>query len=388
MASSRGQVIERATGFTVRVFIGRDAAGKRLYRNQRVTGTKKDAQKVLTAMLQKLDTGELLFNPSTQTVRDYFEEWLETTAKGKLSRKTLVNYRGCVKRNIYPALGNLKLGRLEPRDIQKLYADMFERGLSVNETNRILSSALNHAVAQRLIPSNPCRYAEKPKRAKKEMNAMTEGEVQAFLEAARSSRMYTYFDLLLATGLRPSEGLALKWQDFDPIRKTLNIQRTLEYVKGKIYFKEPKTKRSRRKVNLHDGTVSLLLAHRHDSARPDEMIFASEVGKPLDVSNISGRYFKPCLLEAGLATLAKTAKGKETIKSKFRMYDLRHTHATMLLRANVHPKIVSERLGHTSIALTLDTYSHVLPTMQETAVAALGPALYTKERASATPVLN
>lgn len=208
------------------------------------------------------------------------------------------------------------------------------------------------------------------------MNAMNETERAAFMEAATQNRMHVYFALLLATGLRPAEGLALKWGDFDPVGKTLRVNRTLEYVSGKAYFKEPKTKRSRRTINLHDGTVALLLEHRQTGTMPGELIFSGLNGEPFYTNNVLNRYFKPCLVAAGLATVGETAKGTERVVSKFRMYDLRHTHATMLLEANVNPKIVSERLGHASVSLTLDTYSHVLPTIQDAAVEALGSALY------------
>jgi integrase len=385
---SRGQIIERKTGYTVRVFVGRDGNGKRIYRNQRVTGTKKDAQKVLTAMLRKFDTGDLLLNPSNQTVQDYFEDWLENTAKPRLGNKTFINYRSSLNSRVYPAFGEIKLVKLEPRDIQKLYTEMHNLGLSVYEIHRVLSSGLNDAVAQRLIPNNPCQQVKKPKRKSKEMKAMSQDEIHAFLNAAQDNRMYVYFDLLLSTGMRPSEGLALKWQDFDPVNKKLHIRRTVENVSGRIEFKEPKTKRSKRTINLHDGTVSLLLQHRSDQATPDDLIFPSKTGGPLNVNNVLERNFKPCLLKAGLAKESMTKQGNRIIKGKFRMYDLRHTHATMLLKANVHPKVVSERLGHASISLTLDTYSHILPTMQETAVEALGQAMYSPNKGESIAVFN
>ena len=387
---ARGQIIERKNSFTVRVFVGRDANGKRIYRNQRVTGTKKDAQKVLTAMLQKLDTGELLFNPSLLTVKAYLENWLEDIAKPRLGRKTIGSYTHYMQHKVIPQIGNRKLARIEPRDIQKIYNGLLDRGLSprtVHYTHMVLNSALKHAVGQRMIPSNPCDHVQLPKLEAKEMNAMTEDEVKAFLDAAKRNRMYVYFDLLLATGLRPSEALALHWKDFDPMKKTLRVVRALEYVSGKSYFKEPKTKRSRRTINLHDGTVKLLLDHKQNMGE-GELIFANEVGEPFDITNVLTRYFKPCLLEAKLAEMGETKKGNPTILSRFRMYDLRHTHATMLLKANVHPKVVSERLGHASISLTLDTYSHVLPTIQETAVEAIGASLYETSEDAETVILN
>jgi integrase len=388
--STCGQIIPRKNGFTVRIFIGRDASGKRIYKNQRVTGTKKDAQKILTAMLRKLDMGELLLNPSTQTVKEYCEYWLETIARQSLCRSTFKNYCHYLRHKVYPKVGKTKLTRLESSEIQAIYNGLTAQGLSpktVHYTNMVLSKALKHAVSQRLIPSNPCDHVQKPKRNRKEMHAMNEQEVLLFLEAAQGSRFYVYFSLLLATGLRPAEGLALKWQDFDAIRRTLTVVRALEYVSGKVYFKETKTSRSRRTINLHDETVNLLLEYRQRSTRDSDLIFASDEGTPLSNSNMLNRYFKPCLLKAGLAKEALSAKGKRVIVSQFRLYDLRHTHATMLLKANVNPKVVSERLGHASVSLTLDTYSHVLPTIQESAVEALGAALYAQKK-TVTPAIT
>lgn len=387
MPSSRGQIIPKGYGFLVRVFVGRDpGTGKRKYDSEPVKShNKKDAQKVLTAMLRKLDMGELLLEPSKQTLQEYGDEWLETIAKPRVSRSTFKNYCHYLRVKVYPVLGALRLAKLEPRNVQKLYGALSASGLSgrsVRYTHTVLNSALEHAVAQRYIPSNPCKYTQLPKLDTKEMHAMSEAERAAFLGAAEGNRMYVLFALLLATGLRPSEGLALRWSDFSPRGKTIKVTRALEYVGGKVYFKEPKTKRSRRTINLHDGTVSLLLEYKRSDALPDELIFTGLTGEPLNTSNVLNRYFKPCLLKAGLATLEPTTKGTERIVSKFRMYDLRHTHATMLLEANVNPKIVSERLGHASISLTLDTYSHILPTIQDAAVEALGASLYK----SPTPV--
>lgn len=391
MASSRGQIIEKGYGYLVRIYIGRDATGKRNYQNQKVTGSKKDAGKVLTAMLRKLDTGELLLEPSVQTVEAYCEDWLNSIAQGRVAKSTFKNYCHYLRKQVYPAFGKQKLVKLDVRDVQKLYGALSGRGLSgrsVRYTHTVLNSALEHAVKQRLILSNPCKYTELPRLDTKEMNAMNETERAAFMEAASQNRMHVYFALLLATGIRPAEGLALKWGDFDPVGKTLRIIRTLEYVSGKAYFKEPKTKRSRRTINLHDGTVALLLEHRQMGTMPGELIFSSLNGKPFNTTNVLNRYFKPCLVEAGLATIEATEKRTERIVSKFRMYDLRHTHATMLLEANVNPKIVSERLGHASVSLTLDTYSHILPTIQDAAVEALGTSLYKAPKTTKELPLN
>ena len=372
MAESRGQIIPKNYGFLVRVYIGRDATGKRNYQNQRVTGTKKDAGKVLTAMLRKLDTGELLHEPSRLSVKEYLEHWLETAAKPKLTARTLQDYTGVLERYVYPAAGKGKLSKLAPVDIQKLYAKMLtaknKGGLgltprTVINTHRVLSSALKQAVKWRMLTQNVCQYVDLPKRQKTEMVALSEAEVSRFLIAAQGSRHCVLFTVMLSTGLRPGEALALMWKDFDPVGRTLTVQRALETVKGKHYFKTPKTPHSRRSIKLPDNLVKLLLEHEALLPFSSDLIFPSLEDTPLGERNVVRRYFKPLLIKAGLP---------ETV----RFYDLRHTHATLLLKAGVHPKIVSERLGHSSITLTLDTYSHVLPGMQDEAANKLDAMLF------------
>jgi integrase len=384
MASSRGQILPKGYGFLVRIYIGRDATGKRNYQNQRVTGTKKDAEKVLTAMLRKLDTGELLHEPSRLSVQEYLEHWLETAAKPKLTARTLQDYTGVLERYVYPAVGKGKLSKLAPVDIQKLYAKMLSardkggHGLTprtVIDTHRVLSGALKQAVKWRMLTQNVCQYVDLPKRQKTEMQALSEAEVGRFLTAAQTSRHRVLFTVMLGTGFRPGEALALMWKDFDPVGRTLTVQRALETVRGKHFFKTPKTPHSRRTIKLPDNLVKLLLEHKAQALFESELIFPSLENTPLGEGNVVKRYFKPLLTVAGLP---------ETV----RFYDLRHTHATLLLKAGVHPKIVSERLGHSSITLTLDTYSHVLPGMQDEAANKLDAMLFGPAETTETPAYN
>jgi integrase len=384
MASSRGQIIPKGYGFLVRIYVGRDAAGKRSYQNQRVTGTKKDAEKVLTAMLRKLDTGELLHEPSRLSVKEYLEHWLETAAKQKLTARTFKDYNGLLKRYAYSAFGSKKLAKLAPIDVQALYTKMLtakdKDGLgltprTVTYTHRVLSSAFKQAVKWRMLTQNVCQYVDLPKRQKTEMQALSETEVGRFLTAAQTSRHRVLFTVMLGTGLRPSEALALMWKDFDPGGRTLTVQRALETVAGRLTFKTPKTPHSRRTIKLPDNLVRLLLEHKALLPFRSELIFPSLDNTPLEVGNVGKRHFKPLLASAGLP-------------SKIRFYDLRHTHATLLLKAGVHPKIVSERLGHSSITLTLDTYSHVLPGMQDEAANKLDAMLFGFAKAAETPAYN
>lgn len=383
--SARGQVLEREYGFLVRVFIERDpVTGKRKYVNQKVRTTrKKEAEQVLTAMLRKLDMGELLIEPVRQTLKEYLEHWLEAAAKPRLTRSTFNDYRRLMERYVYPTLAKKPLGKLTAIDLQTLYGEMLKskeqegKGLKARTiiyTHRVLSSALKQAVKWRMLSQNVCQSVDLPKSVKPEMLALSQEQVETFLEAAKSDRHYVIYALMLGTGLRPSEALALMWKDLNPMTATLNIQRTLENVNGSISFKVPKTPRSRRNIKLPDNLVKLLLDHQETQLVKGELIFPSVDNTPLDERNVN-KYFKACLVSAGLGReeKRKNKKGKEkTVNvSPYRLYDLRHTHATLLLKAGVHPKIVSERLGHASITLTLDTYSHVLPGMQDEAATKL-----------------
>lgn len=216
MASSRGQILKRDYGYLVRIYLGRDETGTRKYDNQKVTGSKKDAEKVLTALLRKLDTGEFLHEPTRLTVKAYLEHWLEIAAKPRLTEHTHDEYTALMRRYIYPTLGARKLTKLVPVDIQKVYTDMLGRGLSarvVRYTNTVFSNALKQAVKWRMASNNPAQYVDLPKQERKEMQALSEGEAVRFLKAARPDKHHLLFALLLGTGLRPGEAFRLKWMD-------------------------------------------------------------------------------------------------------------------------------------------------------------------------------
>jgi integrase len=370
-----GQIIKRSkNSFTVRIFIGRDSkTGQRQYLNETVKGNKKKAEQVLTSLLHKRDLGELA-SDKKMTVQEYLEHWLETAARPKLTARTFDDYQYVLGRYIFPKLGNRKLAKLTPVEIQSVYSNMLlakDRGglglksRSVIYTHRIFSSALKQAVKWRILSNNPCQLVDLPKRDKTQMKAMSSDEVEKFLIEAKKDPYYVIFALMLGTGLRPGEVLALKWEDFSPATGNLNIQRALENVRGKISFKVPKTPRSRRNIKLPEHLVKLLLDHKDSLPFQSNLVFPSANDTPINERNLINRHFIPILKRAEL--------------SYFRLYDLRHTHATLLLKAGVHPKIVSERLGHSSITLTLDTYSHVLPGMQDEAADKLNAMLFKPE---------
>jgi integrase len=226
-----------------------------------------------------------------------------------------------------------------------------------------------------MLTQNPASLVELPKQSRKEMQALSPDDAERFLKAAAEDRYGLLFALALATGMRPEEYLALQWKDVDLKSGFVVVQRTLTWRRkgGGYYFDEPKTAQSRRTIPLPAGLLSLVVEHKRKQSEERlkvgpkyhnlGLVFATTEGGPLMNRNLLRRHFKPILHRAGLP---------KTI----RMYDLRHSCATLLLTAQENPKVVSERLGHASITLTLDTYSHVLPSMQQAATDKLDKLLF------------
>jgi integrase len=388
----RGQVISRGKKtWLLRVSLGRDASGKRRTFNETFHGTKKAADTRLTNILNQRDNGTFV-EPSSITLSEYLDRWLEDAAKGSVRSRTHAGYTDILTRYVRPELGQHHLSRITPLDIQAIYTGLRDRKLSprtIRYVHAVLRSALNQAVKWRLLPHNPAMFVDLPRLAKKEMHALSPEQAMQFLAAAAQDRYATLFAVALTTGMRPGEYLGLQWKDVDLERGTLTVRRTLVWHYGnggKWSFEEPKTARSSRSIPLPPSVVDALKEHKRQqgeerlkagwedveengclvrkSAYTDnDLVFATPTGDPVDMRNLVNRHFKPILKRAGLP-------------KSVRLYDLRHSCATLLLAQGEHPKVVSERLGHASITLTLDTYSHVLPTMQQQAAERLESVLF------------
>lgn len=303
--------------------------------------------------------------PSKQSVADFLNWWLDATAAQRLRDRTLASYRKLIHTYVNPSLGDRKLSNLRLPEIDKMYSQMRSRGLSprtIRYTHSVLRSALNHAVRSRLISYNPTDHATLPRQERKEMHCFSAAEAVRFLAGARQDRWYALWELLTLSGLRPGEALGLKWSDMTG--NNIAVQRSLVSGGESWTAAEPKTRRSRRTLPLADSTLRALQAHRRTQVEDrlkagaeyidNDFIFANALGAPLDMRNLTQRHFKKIVRTAELPMI--------------RFYDLRHTAATLMLSAGVNPKVASERLGHSTIVLTMDTYSHVLPDMQQDAV--------------------
>jgi integrase len=362
---------ERA--WLVRVPVGRDSTGTRKYHNKTVHGTKQDAQRYLTKVLRELDTG-MFVEASQQTLSAFVEEWLRTAVQPRVSRRTGRDYRQLIQRHVLPTLGHRQLSQLTTVEIQGLYTGMMERGLSsrtVRYVHSVLHSALEQAVRWQKLARNPAKLVDLPRHRGREMKVLTAEQAKRFLETAADDRWHALWSLLLASGLRPGEALGLKWSDLDGDR--LGVQRGLvRHADGTWELTDPKTRQARRVVTLPPSVVRALQQLRARQlterlrAGPTwadlDLIFTAREGQPLDYRVLVQRHFKQLLRAAGLP--------------RIRPYDLRHTCATLLLAAGENVKVVSERLGHASAALTLDIYSHVLPHMQQRAAERLEAVLF------------
>ena len=362
-----GQIISRGKNvWLVRIYLGRDEAGKRIYLNKTIHGPRKAAQAWLNQRLTERDAG-VAVKPAQQTLNEYLDRWLETAAKLKVRPKTLVGYQSVLDCHIRPALGSRPLSKITPLEVQQAFQAMQEKGLSartIEYARMILKQAFKRAIQWRLLTFNPCDGVPIPRRERREMQALSPEQARRFLAVVRGTRYGALFELALTTGLRPSEYLALKWEDIDFERGTLSVVRSLDAEPGGGYrLEETKTRNSRRVVKLLPGVLSALVEHRQAQQRQREeagerwkeqgFVFTNELGGPLERHNLAHRHLRKILEEAGLPQI--------------RLYDLRHTAATLALSAGVPVKVVSEMLGHSSVALTLDVYSHVLPHMQEDA---------------------
>jgi integrase len=319
----------------------------------------------------------IYFDDENQTVAQYMDRWLEDSARGDLGHRAYHNYKLQIRRHISPAFGRLKLSKLSAAHVQSLYAAKLRDGLkpsSVRYIHAVLHRALEQAVRFNLIPFNPASKVDPPKVRQEEITPLDAEQARRFLNDASEAgdRFEALYALSLTVGLRMGEALGLRWSDVDLNAKTLRVSRQLQRVRdgGGLVFSEPKNA-SRRTVDLPQRAVEALRSHRKGQMEEQlragsewqdyGLVFASNKGTPLDAQNIVNRYFKPLLKRAELPNI--------------RWHDLRHTYATLLLARGTHPTYVQKSLGHASVQLTLDRYSHWMPSMGRNTAVGIDEAL-------------
>lgn len=368
---------KRKESFEITIHLGYLPDGKRDVYRETFKGGKREAENRKSELVTRYNQGELQRN-TKYTMDEYLTLWLKDALKGNVSPRTYNDYKEIIEVRIKPRIGHIKLHQLSPFDVQALYTQFREgghTGRTIHHTHTVLSRALQQAVKWNYIPRNVAKLVDLPSVDNKEMLAFDAQQAARFLEEAKKDEHFVLWVLALDSGARPEEYLALQWSDFNAEHGTISIQRALcwnrDGSKG-WYYAPPKTRTAKRAIPLSPVTCQLLIEHRERQTEikskskkwtDNNLIFCNSRGNPLLISNLRRRHFKPILEAAKLPI-------------EFRMYDLRHSCATLLLERNIHPKIVQDRLGHSTIILTLNTYSHVIPGMQDKARDALHAAVF------------
>jgi integrase len=370
----RGHIQKRyKKSWTIILDLGRDdLTGKRKQQSISVKGTKRDAEKRLAELLHQLDIGGYV-KPSKLTLTQYLEQWLKDYAEINTAPRTYERYAELIRKHIEPALGSIPLVSLQPHHIQAYYGKALKSGRrdhkgglsaqTVHHIHRVLFAALKYATKHNIVGRNVAEAVDPPRAQRREMTTADADGVKRLLEAVKDTHYYPIFFTAVYTGLRRSELLGLPWGNVDLDMATLSVTDTIHYMKdGQVIIRQPKSRYSRRNVALPPALAIMLREHKAKQTedkmalglnlQDSDLVFSHPDGTPIRPDTVT-RAFRLYAERVGLPTT--------------RFHDLRHTHATLLLKQGVHPKIVSERLGHSGIAITLDTYSHVLPGLQEEA---------------------
>jgi integrase len=355
---NEGSIYQRANG--------RWVAALSLNGGHRKSWTGKSRRQVQERLNEALHAQQhgALVSGSNPTVSQYLNRWMEDMIQPSVRPRTYEVYAlNC--RRLTPHLGHLRLATLGPAHVQACYSALLAGGLSrrsVEQTHAVLHRALRQAVQWDLVGRNATDAVSVPRPARREMRTLDAEQVQHLFETSRDgpgARWHALWVLLATTGLRLGEATGLMWSDIDFGAGTLTVKRALQRQRGAgLVLVEPKTQRSRRTVHLARGTMETLREHHRlqmeaklaagSRWQDRHLTFCTVWGGPLDPGHINQQFHK-ALTRAGLPAL--------------RPHDLRHTAATLLLQRGVHPKVVQELLGHSTITLTLDTYSHVAPAL-------------------------
>ena len=334
--------------------------------------TRKEVQDKLTPILRDLQKGIPVIT-ERQTVGQFLDRWLSDSVKISVRPKTFSSYSDLVRLHIKPELGHIQLTKLSPQHVQGLLKDRLKAGLSartVQYIRTVLRVALGQALKWNLVARNVAALVDSPRVEKFELQPINQEEAKALLKAIQGDRFEALFTVALSLGLRRGEALGLKWSDIDFQARTLRISQALQRIDGKLRLSEPKTKSSRRVLYLPDSLINKLKEHRTRQLeekmlagpkwQDTGLVFTSSIGTPVDPRHVKRR-LDPLLKNAGLP--------------HFRVHDLRHFCASLLLAQGVPLKVVSDILGHSQLAVTADLYTHVLPAMKKEAVDLLDAVL-------------
>ena len=368
----RGTVTKKRDRWYIVYYVGKDANGKWKQKWEGSWDTKRDAERVLRSRIEEVEsTFERKADKSTVAV--FMRHWLSACCEPKLAVNTVNGYRVNIEKHIIPYIGEIPLNRLKPSDIQKLYGDLLSSGLSgtsVRYVHNNLHRALKHAMKQELIPRNPADYVDPPRIDRPEPRTLTPDEAKRLVAASVGRDIHLPILLGLTLGLRRGEALGLQWSDIDLHANTVTITHSANFCNGSFALSSTKTRNSRRTLMFPDALRDAFEAEQEKQKKeaalfgagynPYCLVCCLSDGTPI-TSGVLHHHFHELLHACGLPSI--------------RFHDLRHTNATLMLRNNIPAKIVSSMLGHSSIGITMDTYSHVMTDMQTDAVSVMDSLL-------------
>lgn len=374
----KGKIEKRGSKWSFVIDIGRDEKGKRQQKRFSGFNTKKEAEKALAEKLHEVNQGTYI-EPTKTTVGEYMLSCLEAK-KTKVKPGTFKHYAWIVTNHIVPKLGHIQLLKLKPQHIEKFYNGLLTGDNPVSKRtikhiHTFIKESLDRAVNWDILHKNVAKVVDPPSPGKAEMQIWDEEQMKTFLELARGDRYFVAYFLALTTGMRKGEILGLRWKDIDFDNKMLYVAQSLSRGETGNVLADPKTAAGKRKITLDNETLEALRQHKHRQnqermlAGPQwqdhDLVIATSIGTQANPQNMNRDSWYRLLKKA-------TEEGVPRI----RFHDLRHTHASHLLKKGLHIKVVSERLGHASVEITLNTYGHLLPGLQEVAADQFGESIF------------
>jgi len=354
---SRGNLTRRgARSWRLKFDAGRDpATGRRITKFVTLHGGRKEAQAQASKILASV-AGGMAVDPSTETVAQFIERWLADWADSNVGNTTFTRYAALLRKHVAARVGSVPIQKLQAAHLQQVYAAMAHAGLSDRtrlHAHRVVSTMLKHATQWGIVPRNVANMVDAPRVKGRELEILTPAQVQQVLEALRGKPLYLIALLMLASGLRRGEALAVRWQNVDLDAGTLRVTQAFEQTKrGGLRIKEPKTRHGRRAVTLPPSTVAELRAHR--KTQQELRLFLGIGGKAeLVFDHPDGSPLSPDVVTHQWHTAMKAAGLKATLHS------LRHTHASTLIASGLDVLTISRRLGHATPVLVLTTYGHL-----------------------------
>lgn len=355
-----GSIYQRKDGRWTAAITLEDGGRKSFYGK-----TRREVQEKLKVALREQQQGTLVTEPQ-QTLKVYLEHWLEQVYKPTVRLNSYMGHRSVVNHHLIPGLGHITLQKLTPEKVQAFYREKLDGGLAARTViliHAVLHQALENAVKWGLVARNVTDLVSLPRVRRYEAQVVTSEQARQLIDAALSSRIEVLMIVAIATGMRLGELCALRWDDVDFERGAIAVRRTVGRIPGYGYVEnEPKSKSGRREILLPAVAVGMLREHKVLQEQVCVVVGEKWQERGLVFPNGCGGFLNPDRVRIQFKRVLKIAA-----LPRMRFHDLRHSSATILLVAGVHPKVVQERLGHSSISMTLDVYSHVIPSMQQEA---------------------